>query len=112
MNALIKKMETYLSDFKEIRQFQTAIYNARQANIQIYLQKSGTDSVYFEANIISKALTLGGGSWSVYGLQDQGFSNDVRESAGSFRVKMYGYNYDELSYWTEQLKEKFGLPSN
>ena len=33
-----------------------------------------------KANIISKALTLGGGSWSVYGLQDQGFSNDVRES--------------------------------
>ena len=52
---------------------------------------------------------MGGGSWSVYGLQDQGFSNDVRESAGSFRVKLYGYNYDELSYWTEQLKEKLLL---
>lgn len=36
MNVLIKRMETYLSDFKEIRQFQTYIYNARQANIQIY----------------------------------------------------------------------------
>lgn len=35
MNVLIKRMETYLSDFKEIRQFQTYIYNARQANIQI-----------------------------------------------------------------------------
>ena len=34
MNALVKKMETYLSDFKEIRQFQTAIYSARQANLQ------------------------------------------------------------------------------
>lgn len=33
MNVLIKRMETYLSDFKEIRQFQTYIYNARQANI-------------------------------------------------------------------------------
>ena len=36
MNVLIKRMETYLSDFKEIRQFQTYIYNARQAHIQIY----------------------------------------------------------------------------
>lgn len=112
MNVLIKRMETYLSDFKEIRQFQTYIYNARQANIQIYFTKKNQRSGFpytLKANIISKALTLGGGSWSVYGLQDQGFSNDVRESAGSFRVKLYGYNYDELSYWTEQLKEKLLL---
>ena len=109
MNVLIKKMETYLSDFKEIRQFQTYIYNARQANIQIHFTKENQRSGFpytLKANIISKALTLGGGSWSVYGLQDQGFSNDVRESAGSFRVKLYGYNYDELSYWAERLKEK------
>ena len=112
MNVLIKRMETYLSDFKEIRQFQTYIYNARQANIQIYFTKENQRSGFpytLKANIISKALILGGGSWSVYGLQDQGFSNDVRESAGSFRVKLYGYNYDELSYWTEQLKEKLLL---
>lgn len=112
MNVLIKKMETYLSDFKEIRQFQTYVYNARQSNIQIYFTKDNQRSGFpytLKANIISKALTLGGGSWSVYGLQDQGFSNDVRESAGSFRVKLYGYNYDELSYWAEQLKEKLLL---
>ena len=108
MNALIKKMETYLSDFREIRQFQTYITGARQANIQIYFTKENQRSGFpytLKANIISKALTLGGGSWSVYGLQDQGFSNDVRESAGSFRVKLYGYNYDELSYWADRLKE-------
>lgn len=58
-----------------------------------------------KSNIISKALTLGGGSWNVYGLQDQGFSNDVRESAGSFRVEMYGYNYDELSHWADEMKK-------
>jgi multidrug efflux pump subunit AcrB len=112
MNVLIKKMETYLSDFKEIRQFQTYVYNARQANIQIYFTKENQRSGFpytLKAGIISKALTLGGGSWSVYGLQDQGFSNDVRESAGSFRVKLYGYNYDELSFWAEQLKEKLLL---
>ena len=46
MNVLIKRMETYLSDFKEIRQFQTYIYNARQAISRFILQKkiSGADS--------------------------------------------------------------------
>lgn len=109
MNALIKKMETYLTEFEGIKQFQTSIYSARRANIQIYFTKEHQYSGFpytLKANIISKAQTLGGGSWGVYGLQDQGFSNDVRESAGSFRVRLYGYNYDELSYWTERLKEK------
>ena len=67
MNVLIKRMETYLSDFKEIRQFQTYIYNARQANIQIYFTKENQRSGFpytLKANIISKALTLGGGSWA------------------------------------------------
>jgi len=49
---------------------------------------------------------LGGGSWGIYGLQDQGFNNDVRESAGSYRITLYGYNYDELYGWAEQLKER------
>lgn len=109
MNSLIKRMETYLSEFKEIRQFQTSVYNARRAGIQVYFKKeySHTGFPYvLKSNVISKSLTLGGGSWTVYGLQDQGFSNDVRESAGSFRVKMYGYNYDDLSYWAEEMKKQ------
>ncbi|WP_321481246.1 efflux RND transporter permease subunit [uncultured Bacteroides sp.] len=109
MNALMKKMESYLSEFKEIKQFQTSIYSARRATISIYFTKKDQNSGFpytLKANIVSKALHLGGGNWGVYGLQDQGFSNDVRENAGSFRVKMYGYNYDELYQWAEKLKEK------
>ena len=108
MNVLIKRMETFLSGFKEIRQFHTSIYNARRAAIQIYFKKEYAHTGFpytLKADVISKSITLGGGSWSVYGLQDQGFSNDVRESAGSFRVKMYGYNYDELNHWAEEMKK-------
>ena len=109
MNALVKKMETYLSGFKEIRQFQTSVESARRASIHIYFTKEHQKSGFpytLKANMISKALQLGGGDWSIYGLQDQGFSNNVRENAGSFRVKMYGYNYDELYAQAEKLKEK------
>ena len=109
MNTLMKRMETYLSEFKDIKQFQTSIYSAQRATISIYFDKEHQNSGFpytLKANIISKALELGGGSWGVYGLQDQGFSNDVREGAGSFRVKMYGYNYDELYHWAENLKER------
>ena len=108
MNTLVKRMETYLTQFSEIRQFQTNVYNARRASINVYFKKEAEKSGFpytLKAGIISKALELGGGSWSVYGLQDQGFSNDVRESAGSYRIRMYGYNYDELYKWAEALKD-------
>ena len=108
MNTLMKRVETYLSSFKEIKQFHTSAYNARRGNIQIYFKKEHQHSGFpytLKANLIGKVSELGGGSWDVYGLQDQGFSNDVRENAGSYRIKMYGYNYDELYASAEKLKE-------
>ncbi|WP_321331674.1 efflux RND transporter permease subunit [uncultured Bacteroides sp.] len=109
MNTLVKRMETYLSQFKEIKQFQTSIYSAQRATIQVYFKKEYQRSDFpytLKSDMISKALQLGGGDWSIYGLQDQGFSNSVRENAGSYRIKMYGYNYDDLYALAEKLKAK------
>ena len=109
MNTLVKKMETYLSGFKEIKQFQTSIYSARQAGIRIYFTKEHQRSGFpytLRDNVVSRALQLGGGSWQVFGLQDQSFNNSTTEYAGQFRVRMYGYNYDELAYWGDSLKRK------
>ncbi|MDD2476805.1 MAG: efflux RND transporter permease subunit [Dysgonamonadaceae bacterium] len=109
MNSLIEKMERYLSGFSEIRQFQTNIDKARRASISVYFNKASERSGFpyqLKSSVISKAFELGGGSWSVYGLQDQGFSNDVREQAGQYRVKLYGYNYDELTAWADTLKNQ------
>ena len=109
MNDLVVKMERYLSGFPEIRQFQTSIPNARRASINVFFRKEAEQGGFpyqLRSNVISKALELGGGSWGVYGLQDQGFSNEVRDMAGQYKVKLYGYNYDELSAWTDSLKQR------
>ncbi|WP_118194487.1 efflux RND transporter permease subunit [Albibacterium indicum] len=98
MNNLVKGMESYLSQFEEISLFQTNISSPRQASINVQFKKEHQRTAFphvLKANVISKSLTLGGGSWGVYGFGD-GFSNDVREGAGSYRVEMFGYNYDEL----------------
>lgn len=108
MNFLIQQMEAYLSQFKQIKQFQTTIENARRANITILFNKEDQLSGFpssLKSNLITKALEMGGGSWGVYGLGD-GFSNDVSESAGSYQAELYGYNYDELNGWAKKLKEK------
>lgn len=109
MNRLVEKMESFLSGFDEIKQFRTEIYSPYQANISVQFKKQYANNGFpyqLKAQVISKALTLGGGSWSVYGLEDRGFSNDVRESAGSYQVKMTGYNYDELETLAEQFRQR------
>lgn len=108
MNHLMQKMESYLTTFSEIKQFQTHINSPRRASLLVSFTKEAEQSGFpyqLKSSVISKALELGGGSWGVYGLQDQGFSNDVRESAGSLRIKMLGYNYDELMAWADTLKQ-------
>lgn len=108
MNTIIKRMENFLSQFKEIRQFQTNVHNAQRASISIYFQKEeqkGSFPYTLKSDIISRALQIGGGSWQVYGLEDQGFNNDVQEHAGSYRIKMFGYNYDELYEQAERLRD-------
>jgi len=108
MNTLVKRMELYLSGFPEIRQFQTSISSARRAYISVMFNKEHQHDGFpyrLKGEVVSKALALGGGSWSVYGLEDQGFSNDVRENAGSYRVKLTGYNYDDLSDWAYRMRD-------
>ncbi len=109
MDALVKRMEHYLSGYKEIRQFQTAVYDARSATIDIYFKEAyrhGSFPYLLKNKLVNQALRLGGGSWYIYGLPDQGFSNDVRESAGSYRITLAGYNYDELYALARRLEER------
>lgn len=108
MNELVRKMETFLSGFSEIKQFRTDVYSARRANISVSFTREAARSGFpyqLKSQAISKALTLGGGSWAVYGLEDQGFNNSVTESSGSYQVKMTGYNYDELEALAEHFRQ-------
>ncbi|MDE6290695.1 MAG: efflux RND transporter permease subunit, partial [Muribaculaceae bacterium] len=108
MNTLIRKMESFLAEFPEIRQFQTSISSPRRASISVFFGKDHQHDGFpyrLKGEVVSKALTLGGGSWSVYGLEDMGFNNDVRENAGSYRIKMTGYNYDELYRLAETMRD-------
>ncbi len=98
MDDLIKKMEAFINRHPEVKQYETSIASGQQASIRIFFVKQHQRSGFpfqLKNKLVSKALELGGGSWSVYGVGD-GFNNDVREQAGSNRIKLLGYNYDEL----------------
>lgn len=109
MNELVMKMESYLSQFPEIHHFETRINGPRRASINISFTKDAQMTFFpyrLKSDIISKTHTLGGGGWSVYGLEDQVFTNEMRENAGNYWVKMLGYNYDELEQWADTLKNR------
>lgn len=108
MNDLIRKMEVYIGQFKEVKQFQTTINSARRAAIRISFTPEGEESGFpliLKNKLIGRATELGGGSWGVYGLGDS-FNNSVQEMAGSFQVILRGFNYDELWEWAERFKSK------
>lgn len=107
MDVLMRKMEGYLTCFEEIKQFQTEIYGGQRAKIDIYFADDVQHSSFpflLKSNIITKALQLGGGSWNVYGLPDNGFSNDVRQTTGSYIMSLCGYNYETLTQWADSIK--------
>lgn len=109
MNHLVQQMEIFLTSAKGIRQFQANIMSPLEANVTVLFTKEAerTGLPYELKNkVVSKALQLGGGSWSVYGLEDNAFSNNVRESAGDMMVQLFGYNYDDLYAYADTLRER------
>lgn len=108
MNELIQRMEIHLSKYPEIRLFHTNIYSSRNASINIMFTKeslrSGFPYILYN-ELISLAVQLGGGGWSVSGVGD-GFSNNLSAFAGSYVTELYGFNYDELYDLAGRLKNK------
>ena len=109
MNHIIEQMEGYLSEYKEIRQFQTNINSPRNASIRVFFTKESEKTGFpymLKNNVISKSFQLGGGSWSVYGVDPQGYSNNIPDNAGSMHVKFFGYNYDDLYTYADTLRQR------
>lgn len=103
---IIRKMESYLKQFPQIKQFETYV-SAKSANISVHFIDEVQNGVFpyqLKNNLILQSNTYGCGTWGIYGVGD-GFSNDVRENAGSCRIKMRGYNYDDLYTYAEKLRD-------
>jgi len=108
LNDLMIDLEQYLQQFKEIRQFQTSVWNGPKGMVSIHFKKEYEFSGFpfvLKNKIIGKAVELGGPDWSVYGI-GEGFSNAAYENNGFYRIILYGYNYDELFHWGGKVKDK------
>ena len=108
LNEAIEKMENFISQFEEVDLFQTTINNYNDSRIEIHFQPEHewTSFPYFlKSQLESKAISLGGLDWSVYGV-GRGFSNALHTGFKSNRIVLRGYNYDQLYRYAEHLQAK------
>jgi multidrug efflux pump subunit AcrB len=106
LNDAVVLMENFLSKFDEIQLFQTSItaYNNSSITIQFKPEfEFGSFPYFLKEEITSKAISLGGMDWDVYGV-GKGFSNALNTGFKDSRIILEGYNYDQLYSYAEQLK--------
>jgi multidrug efflux pump subunit AcrB len=106
MNRSMETLEHFLSDFREIDIFETNIYNAQNANIKITFRKEhefGYFPYQLYNDLVTKSINSGAAEWSVSGLGDY-FNNRISESNGNYRIQLYGYNFDRLYEYAEDIR--------
>lgn len=108
LNEAVVLMENFLSKFDEIDMFQTSITAYNNSSITIHFKPEyefGSFPYFLKEEITSKAISLGGMDWSVYGV-GRGFSNSLNSGYKNSQIILNGYNYDQLYRYAEQLKSK------
>src|SRR5690606_11386261 len=106
LNEAIAKMENFVSRFDEVELFKTSITGYRDSEIAIYFKEEhewGSFPYYLKSELESKAISLGGLDWAVYGV-GRGFSNALYSGFRNSRIQLEGYNYDQLNEYAEFLR--------
>ena len=106
LNEIVLYMENYLSQFDEIEMFRTSIASASNATIVVTFKEdveNGAFPLLLKEEVISKAVDYGGANWSVYGIDENGFSNNVNATSVGNRIIVSGYNFDKVYGYCENL---------
>jgi len=100
LNDIVVFMENYLAQFDQIEMFYTNVSSYSNASINVKFKKEVENTGFplmLKNEVIAKAIDFGGANWSVRGIDDQYFSNNVGSGmGGSQRIFLTGYNYDLL----------------
>ena len=109
LNEIVLYMENYLSQFNQIEMFRTSITGVGNASIVVTFRKDVENTIFplvLKEEIISKAVDFGGANWSVYGIDEHGFNNNVGGASyiGN-RIVITGHNFDKLYGYCLNLAE-------
>jgi multidrug efflux pump subunit AcrB len=107
-NYVISKVEEFLEGVKGVDKFITSVNN-RTGRVEITFEPAYEYSALpyqLKGRLQARSVDLTGVQWSVYGV-GRGFSvGGERNETPSFKIRMRGYNYDELDRQSEVMADK------
>lgn len=109
LNEIMHAMENYLAQFQEIETFVTSIFRSLTGSITVEFkpeyERSGFPS-QLKSRVIEVAKNYGGATWSVFGVDDLSFNNDVNINYRNNLIRLSGYNYRQLLQYAQILMDK------
>lgn len=106
LNEVVKAMENYLAGFDEIDSFITQIYAYDNARIVVVFKpqfERTTFPLQLKSLVTARAINFGGANWSVYGIDQNSFDNNIVSPHKGCHIILRGYNYQQLLSYAEHL---------
>ena len=107
LNEIVKEMENWLQQYDEISDFYTSL-SGTSGTIEIHFKDEYQHSRFpydLKQRLWGKAIRYGGATWNIPALDenDQYLNNSVYRTSWSHSIQLYGYNYDLLYRFAEEL---------
>lgn len=100
VNEIVREMEAYLASFGDrIERFETTVSGGQSGMIEVIFppELERTDfPLQVKQQIIARARELGGAAWSVSGIDENYFSNNIASGWKSHRISLTGYSLEQL----------------
>jgi len=106
LDEVMRSMENYLAHFDEIDVFETTVRSYDSGVIEVLFKPEFEGTwlpLRIKSDIISMASNFGGANWTVSGLDENYFNNNINTDYRSESITLTGYNFDELSAYAERL---------
>lgn len=107
LNDVVVEMENWLQQFDEISMFRTSL-GGTSGSIEIHFKDEFQHTRFpyeLKQRLWAKAIRYGGATWGIPALDenDQYLSNSVYRTSWSNTIDLYGYSYDLLYRYAEDL---------
>jgi multidrug efflux pump subunit AcrB len=106
LNEVMRSMENYLAHFEEIEVFETRISSARNGSITVNFKPEYEGTWLpskIKSDVVAMATNFGGANWTVSGIDESFFNNNIVSDYKGHSIRLTGYNYDRLVEYGELL---------
>ena len=107
LNEIVMEMENWLQQYDEISDFYTNL-SGTSGTLEIHFKEQYQHTRFpfeLKQRLWAKAMRFGGATWTIPNLDDEDpyLSNNVNRTNWSNHIDLYGYNYDLLYRYAEEL---------